>query len=103
EIAAGRGVRFMYNSISTRLFPSRQDPKYVHILPRWHKFDAFVVAQGSYSPRWLRKMGIHIPVFPVKGYSITVPVTNPDAAPVSTVMDETYKVAITRLGDRIRV
>ena len=39
----------------------------------------------------------------MKGYSITLPVTKAEAAPVSTVMDETYKVAITRLGDRIRV
>jgi D-amino-acid dehydrogenase len=39
----------------------------------------------------------------VKGYSITLPITDAAMAPVSTVMDETYKVAITRLGDRIRV
>jgi D-amino-acid dehydrogenase len=39
----------------------------------------------------------------VKGYSITVRVVDPAAAPVSTVMDESYKVAITRLGERIRV
>ena len=44
-----------------------------------------------------------MPVYPIKGYSITVPITDADGAPVSTVMDETYKVATTRLGDRIRV
>ena len=65
--------------------------------------DAYVVALGSWSPRLLRPLGISIPVYPVKGYSITVPIADPDAAPVSTVMDESYKVAITRLGDRIRV
>jgi D-amino-acid dehydrogenase len=65
--------------------------------------DRYVVALGSYSPALVRPLGITLPVYPVKGYSITVPITNPDAAPVSTVMDETYKVAITRLGDRIRV
>jgi D-amino-acid dehydrogenase len=65
--------------------------------------DAYVVALGSWSPRLLRPIGISLPVYPVKGYSITVPVTDADAAPVSTVMDESYKVAITRLGDRIRV
>jgi D-amino-acid dehydrogenase len=42
-------------------------------------------------------------VYPVKGYSITLPIVDPAGAPESTVMDETYKVAITRLGDRIRV
>jgi len=51
----------------------------------------------------MRKRQVPIPVYPIKGYSITFPATNVDAAPVSTVMDETYKVAITRLGDRIRV
>ena len=50
-----------------------------------------------------KPLGMSLPVYPVKGYSITVPITDADAAPVSTVMDETYKVAITRLGDRIRV
>ena len=67
------------------------------------KADAYVMALGSYSARWMRKRRVPIPVYPIKGYSITFPVANADAAPVSTVMDETYKVAITRLGDRIRV
>ncbi|MGF6231100.1 D-amino-acid dehydrogenase [Inquilinus ginsengisoli] len=65
--------------------------------------DGYVLALGSYSPLLLKPLGIEIPVYPVKGYSITVPVTEANGAPVSTVMDETYKVAITRLGDRIRV
>jgi D-amino-acid dehydrogenase len=65
--------------------------------------DAYVMALGSWSPRLLKPLGVPIPVYPVKGYSITVPITDPSAAPVSTVMDESYKVAITRLGDRIRV
>ena len=65
--------------------------------------DAYLLALGSWSPRLVRPLGISLPVYPVKGYSITVPITDADAAPVSTVMDESYKVAITRLGDRIRV
>jgi D-amino-acid dehydrogenase len=65
--------------------------------------DAFVVALGSYSPFLVQPLGIDLPVYPVKGYSITVPVVNDARAPVSTVMDETHKIAITRLGDRIRV
>jgi D-amino-acid dehydrogenase len=65
--------------------------------------DAYVAALGSWSPRLLAPLGISLPVYPVKGYSITVPITDPDGAPVSTVMDESYKVAITRLGNRIRV
>ncbi len=65
--------------------------------------DAIVVAMGSYSPALLRPLGLNIPVYPIKGYSITLPMADESRAPVSTVMDETYKVAITRLGDRIRV
>lgn len=65
--------------------------------------DKYVMALGSYSPKLLAPLGINIPVYPVKGYSITVPITDASNAPESTVMDETHKVAVTRLGDRIRV
>ena len=63
----------------------------------------YVVALGSWSPRMLKPLGVSVPVYPVKGYSITVKVAEEAGAPVSTVMDESYKVAITRLGTRIRV
>jgi D-amino-acid dehydrogenase len=65
--------------------------------------DIYVMALGSYSPLLLRRIGIDLPVYPVKGYSLTIPITDPAGAPESTVMDETHKVAITRLGDQIRV
>ncbi len=65
--------------------------------------DAIIVALGSYSPLLLRPYGIDLPVYPVKGYSLTVPIVDALQSPESTVMDETFKIAITRLGDRIRV
>lgn len=65
--------------------------------------DVYVGALGSYTPAFLKPLGLKLPVYPIKGYSITVPVIDEGKAPVSTVMDEAYKVAITRLGDRIRV
>jgi len=65
--------------------------------------DHYVLALGSYSPELLRPLGLDIPVYPVKGYSITVPIRDAALAPESTLMDETHKVAVTRLGDRIRV
>ena len=65
--------------------------------------DVYVMALGSHSPLLLRQIGISLPVYPIKGYSLTVPISDPSVAPVSTVMDETYKVATTRLGDRIRI
>jgi D-amino-acid dehydrogenase len=61
-----------------------------------------VVALGSYSRELLKGL-VNIPVYPIKGYSITADIINQDMAPRSTILDETYKVAITRLGDRIRV
>ena len=65
--------------------------------------DAYVMALGSYSRELLAPLNIHIPVIPVKGFSLTLPILDESRAPVSTVMDETYKVAITRFDDRIRV
>ncbi|WP_432695883.1 D-amino acid dehydrogenase [Marinobacterium sp. YM272] len=65
--------------------------------------DHYLLALGSYSRQMLAGIGIQAPVYPIKGYSLTLPITNADHAPTSTVMDETYKVAVTRLGDRIRV
>lgn len=65
--------------------------------------DHYVLALGSYSAAMLRPLGIHAPVYPLKGYSLTVPISDPAMAPLSTVLDETYKVAITRFDQRIRV
>ncbi|OBS09728.1 D-amino acid dehydrogenase [Acidihalobacter prosperus] len=65
--------------------------------------DAYVIAAGSYAPSLLAPLGIRLPVFPVKGYSLTAPIVTSEAAPVSTMIDEARKVAITRLGDRLRV
>ena len=65
--------------------------------------DRYVVALGSYSPAMVKPLGIDLPVYPVKGFSITVPISDASGAPESTVMDETFKVAVTRLGERIRV
>ena len=65
--------------------------------------DAYVVAMGSYSPKLVKPFGLDLPVYPVKGYSLTLPIVDPTGAPESTVMDETHKIAVTRLGDRIRV
>lgn len=65
--------------------------------------DAFVVAMGSYSPLLLRPLGIRLPVYPVKGYSLTLPIIDESRAPRSTLMDEAFKVAVTRFRDRIRV
>ncbi|MDN3554807.1 D-amino acid dehydrogenase [Halomonas maura] len=65
--------------------------------------DAYVVCLGSYSPFLVKDLDIRLPIYPVKGYSLTLPVVDDGGAPQSTVMDESYKVAISRFDDRIRV
>ncbi|HRO03313.1 MAG TPA: D-amino acid dehydrogenase [Terricaulis sp.] len=65
--------------------------------------DAYVVALASYTPRLLRPLGVRTPIYPVKGYSLTATIKDESAAPQSTILDESYKVAITRLGGRIRI
>lgn len=65
--------------------------------------DRYVMAFGSYSRGMLEPLGLDLPVYPVKGYSLTVPLIDPTRAPQSTVLDETYKIAITRFDHRIRV
>ena len=101
--AAKRGVQFRLGTTVEHLIAGAPGIIGVATSAGVLQADAYVVALGSWSPRLLRPLGISIPVYPVKGYSITVPIADSDAAPVSTVMDESYKVAITRLGDRIRV
>ena len=65
--------------------------------------DRYVLAFGSYSRDFLKPLHLDLPVYPVKGYSLTIPIIQPDLAPQSTVLDETYKIAITRFDQRIRV
>src|SRR2546429_4440028 len=101
--AAKRGVEFRLGTTVEHLIAGTPGIIGVATSAGVLQADAYAVALGSWSPRLLRPLGISIPVYPVKGYSITVPVIDPDGAPVSTVMDGSYKVAITRLGNRIRV
>ena len=102
-LAAERGVTFCYGSQVERLEHEGGRVTGVVADGARHVADHYVVAMGSFSRRLLGPLGMEVPVYPVKGYSITIPIEREEAAPVSTVMDETYKVAITRLGGRIRV
>lgn len=65
--------------------------------------DNYLCALGSYSTLLLSEIDVRIPVYPIKGYSLTIDIDDPDCAPISTVMDETYKVAVTRFDNRVRV
>ena len=65
--------------------------------------DAVVMACGSYSAPLLRRVGVDLPIYPGKGYSATFPILRPERAPSVSVIDDSRKIAITRLGNQIRV
>ncbi|HEX6707903.1 MAG TPA: D-amino acid dehydrogenase [Albitalea sp.] len=101
-LAAQRGVTFRHGTTIKGLLREGGRIAGVATDAGTLRADAVLVALGSHSPLLLREVGIRIPVYPVKGYSITVPIVDAAGAPESTVMDETHKIAVTRLGDRIR-
>ena len=65
--------------------------------------DAYLVCLGSYTPMLVEAVGVRVPVYPVKGYSVTIPIRNHEAAPRVCLTDDGAKLAISRLGDRLRV
>lgn len=84
------------NSVSGRIASANTSSGEMHA-------DAFLVALGSYSSFILNPLGLNVPIYPIKGYSLTLPMVDPSKAPQSTVMDEAFKVAVTRFDDRIRI
>jgi D-amino-acid dehydrogenase len=101
--AAALGVRFEYGTTISGLI--REGGRIAGVATDRGVMtgDSYVVAAGAFSPALVRPLGIRLPVYPVKGYSVTLPIVHADRAPQSTLLDESYKIAITRLGDRIRV
>ncbi|NHO28457.1 FAD-dependent oxidoreductase [Acetobacter farinalis] len=103
KMAAAQGVTFLYKTTIRGIDAAADEIMSIRTSAGHLRADAYVVSMGSYSPLLLKPLGVHLPVYPVKGYSLTLPLTDESHAPLSTVNDETYKVAITRLGNRIRV
>lgn len=103
EMAAAAGVEFKMGTTIRRMVRQGGRIAGVETDGGMVTGDAYLVALGSFSPKLVGPLGLKLPVYPVKGYSITVPIVDEGRAPVSTLLDESYKVAITRLGDRIRV
>ncbi len=104
SLAEAAGVRFCYGSPATG-FTEDAGGRITGVTSRdeTHRADAVVVCLGCDAVDLLAPLGLRLPVYPVKGYSLTFDIDDESGAPVSTVMDETYKVAITRLGRRVRV
>ena len=102
-MAAAQGVEFRYGASVEAIESDGQRVTGVRIDGRLETADRYVLALGSWSPKLLRPLGIELPVYPLKGYSLTIPITDPAMAPTSTILDESYKIAITRFDQRIRV
>ncbi|CUK01015.1 Sarcosine oxidase subunit beta [Achromobacter xylosoxidans] len=103
EMAAALGVEFRYNQSVTGLNTDGGQVTGVRVGNEVLTADRYVAAFGSYTRGFLEPLGLDLPVYPVKGYSLTIPMKDEAAAPVSTILDETYKIAVTRFDDRIRV
>lgn len=102
-LAAAAGVEFRFDQDVAGLQRDGDRITGVRLGGRLETADRYVVALGSYSPQLLAPLGMRLPVYPLKGYSLTLPITDPAMAPTSTILDESYKVAVTRFQDRIRV
>lgn len=97
-----KGVTFKFNTEIKALVSDGDRIRGVQTANGLETADQVLVCMGSYSPFLLNPLGIRLPIYPVKGYSLTIEVKNDADAPQSTVMDETFKVAITRFDNRIR-
>jgi D-amino-acid dehydrogenase len=102
-LAESLGVKFRYGQTIERLEFGVGEIKGVLTKHETFVADRYVVAMGSYSRDLVAPLQIDLPVYPVKGYSLTLPLLDETLAPQSTVLDETYKVAVTRFDNRIRV
>ena len=97
------GVKFELNKTITRIKKNNYKIEAVYCGSEEFTADHYVMALGCFSREFMKQLGLNIPVYPVKGYSLTLPIIDEGSAPISTILDETYKVAITRLGNNIRV
>lgn len=103
NIAKEIGVDFKFNQNVEKLVLEGDEIKGVVVNGEVLTADRYVLAFGSYSRDFLKPLNLDLPVYPVKGYSLTIPIVDAAFAPQSTVLDETYKIAITRFDQRIRV
>lgn len=97
------GVQFRYQTEIRDILFERKTIKAVRTAEGDSEADHYVLALGSYSPLLGKKLGLRMPIYPVKGYSITVPIADADHAPQLGGVDETYLVAFSRLGERLRL
>ena len=97
------GVKFEFNQAVGHLNPAQPASLSIAGKATPRRFDSIVMCAGLASARLLQPLGLNIPMVAVYGYSISAPIREPLNAPRSALMDERYKVAISRLGQRVRV
>ncbi|WP_114970442.1 D-amino acid dehydrogenase [Rhodoferax ferrireducens] len=97
------GVKFLFNASVTQVVPSAGITLGIAGDHTPHHYDAAVMCAGLDSTRLLDALGLKIPLIAVHGYSVSAAIREPLNAPRSAVMDERYKVAISRFGNRVRV
>ena len=101
--AEALGVEFWYGTTVTGIEADGERVTAVRTDKARMVGERFVLALGSHSPRLARPLGLHLPVYPVKGYSVTLPVAGWNDAPTIPIIDYHRKVAIVRLGERLRI
>ncbi|OEC97226.1 D-amino acid dehydrogenase [Rhizobium sp. YK2] len=103
EIVRSRGGRILTDTRIVMI--ERSGNRISRVLTSKGEFTAanYVLSLGSESPLLARKIGLSLPIYPIKGYSLTIPITDPELAPKVPVLDEHNLVAITPMGDAIRV
>ena len=102
-LCAKRGVRFLFDTTVRRLEAAGDRVERAVTDQGELSADVFVLALGSYSALLARSLGERVPVYPVKGYSVTIPMNGANGAPTIGGIDEDNLCAYTRLGDRVRV
>ena len=101
--AGHAGVRFVYDASISRIETEGRTVRRAVTSKGPVEADAFVLAAGAESPRLAGRAGVHLPSYPVKGYSLTLPIRDLAAAPSMGGVDEDKLVAFSRLGDRLRL
>jgi len=100
---AAKGVQFDYGVSIQGLSVAGGKVSAVKTRDSQIEADAYVLALGSYSPLFARPLGIDLPIYPLKGYSVTMPVKDPSRAWTVSLSDEAHKLVLSRLGDRLRI
>ena len=96
------GVKFEFDTTILAVSASADSVEYVETSRGRFSADRFVLAMGCYAPKFARKLGYRLPVYPVKGYSVTFPVAEKHEAPIIGGLDEHNLIAWARFGNRLR-